>query len=155
MRVDLINSPLSCDIARAVSIAGFIMDGLSPICHKLADPLAGRLGYPMFSSFVIVLLPRFRKDIAVYWRAIEEAGHPRMGEEVALLFPLYMAETETEARTFPRESIMHYFTVLGRRMAAGDAPPPQLRDPAPHRRRHSWFASITVGTTICLMRRIP
>jgi alkanesulfonate monooxygenase SsuD/methylene tetrahydromethanopterin reductase-like flavin-dependent oxidoreductase (luciferase family) len=84
-------------------------------------PLAGRLGYPMFSSLVVVPLPRFRKDIAVYWQSFEEAGHTRMGEEVALLFPLYVAETEGEALTAPRESIMHYFGVLGRRMVAGDA----------------------------------
>jgi len=84
-------------------------------------PLAGRLGYPMFSSLVVVPLPRFRKDLAIYWQTFEEAGHQRTGEEVALLFPLYVAETEAEARTIPRESIMHYFEVLGRRMVAGDA----------------------------------
>ena len=84
-------------------------------------PLAGRLGYPMFSSLVVVPLPRFRQDIAVYWQTFEEAGHTRTGEEVALLFPLYVAETEEEAQTVPRQSIMHYFEVLGRRMVAGDA----------------------------------
>jgi alkanesulfonate monooxygenase SsuD/methylene tetrahydromethanopterin reductase-like flavin-dependent oxidoreductase (luciferase family) len=84
-------------------------------------PLAGRLGYPMFSSLVVVPLARFRKDIAVYWQTFEEAGHRRSGDEVALLFPLYVAETEAEARTVPRESILHYFDVLGRRMVAGDA----------------------------------
>lgn len=83
-------------------------------------PLAGRLGYPMFSSLVVVPLPRFRKDIAVYWQTFEEAGHRRTGDEVALLFPVYVAETEAEAQTVPRESIMHYFDVLGRRMVAGD-----------------------------------
>jgi alkanesulfonate monooxygenase SsuD/methylene tetrahydromethanopterin reductase-like flavin-dependent oxidoreductase (luciferase family) len=84
-------------------------------------PLAGRLGYPMFSSFVVVPLPRFRKDIAVYWQTFEEAGHTRTGEEVALLFPCYVAKTEAEAQTAARESIMHYFEVLGRRMVEGDA----------------------------------
>jgi alkanesulfonate monooxygenase SsuD/methylene tetrahydromethanopterin reductase-like flavin-dependent oxidoreductase (luciferase family) len=83
-------------------------------------PLAGRLGYPMFSSLVVVPLPRFRQDIAVYWQAFEEAGHRRTGDEVALLFPVYVADTEVEAQTVPRESIMHYFDVLGRRMVAGD-----------------------------------
>jgi alkanesulfonate monooxygenase SsuD/methylene tetrahydromethanopterin reductase-like flavin-dependent oxidoreductase (luciferase family) len=84
-------------------------------------PLAGRLGYPMFSSLVVVPLPRFRKDIAVYWQTFEEAGHQRTGDEVALLFPVYVAETEAEALTVPRDSIMHYFNVLGHRMVAGDA----------------------------------
>jgi alkanesulfonate monooxygenase SsuD/methylene tetrahydromethanopterin reductase-like flavin-dependent oxidoreductase (luciferase family) len=84
-------------------------------------PLAGQLGYPMFSSFIVVPLPRFRRDIAVYWRALEAAGHRRTGEEVALLFPVYVADSEEEAQTVPRRSIMHYFEVLGRRMAAGDA----------------------------------
>jgi alkanesulfonate monooxygenase SsuD/methylene tetrahydromethanopterin reductase-like flavin-dependent oxidoreductase (luciferase family) len=84
-------------------------------------PLAGRLGYPMFSSLVVVPLPRFGQDIAVYWQTFEEAGHTRTGEEVALLFPLYVAETEAEAQTVPRRSIMHYFDVLSRRMVAGDA----------------------------------
>ena len=84
-------------------------------------PLAGRLGYPMFSSLVVVPLPRFRRDIAVYWQTFEAAGHQRTGEEIALLFPLYVAETEAEAQTVPRDSIMHYFEVLSRRMVAGDA----------------------------------
>jgi alkanesulfonate monooxygenase SsuD/methylene tetrahydromethanopterin reductase-like flavin-dependent oxidoreductase (luciferase family) len=84
-------------------------------------PLAGRLGYPMFSSLVVVPLARFRRDIAVYWQTFEAAGHRRTGDEIALLFPLYVAETEAEARTVPRESVMHYFEVLSRRMVAGDA----------------------------------
>lgn len=83
-------------------------------------PLAGGLGCPMFSSLVVVPLPRFRRDIKVYWQAFEEAGHLRTGEEIALLFPTYVAETEAEAQMVPRESIMHYFEVLGRRMVAGD-----------------------------------
>jgi alkanesulfonate monooxygenase SsuD/methylene tetrahydromethanopterin reductase-like flavin-dependent oxidoreductase (luciferase family) len=94
-----------------------------PIATNSSDtfPLAGRLGYPMFSSLVVVPLPRFRRDIAVYWQTFEAAGHQRTGEEIALLFPLYVAETEAEARMVPRESIMHYFDVLARRMVAGDA----------------------------------
>lgn len=84
-------------------------------------PLAGRLGYPMFSSLVVVPLPRFRRDLAAYWQAFDEAGHQRTGEEVAMLFPLYVAETEAEARSVPRESIMHYFDVVARRMTTGDA----------------------------------
>ena len=84
-------------------------------------PLAGQLGYPMFSSLVVVPLPRFRQDIAVYWQHFEAAGHQRTGDEVALLFPLYVAATEAEAQHVPRASLMHYFEVLSRRMVAGDA----------------------------------
>ena len=84
-------------------------------------PLAGRLGYPMFSSLVVVPLARMRRDLAIYWQAFEEAGHTRTGREVALLFPMYVGQTDAEAQTVPRESIMHYFEVLGRRMVAGDA----------------------------------
>jgi alkanesulfonate monooxygenase SsuD/methylene tetrahydromethanopterin reductase-like flavin-dependent oxidoreductase (luciferase family) len=84
-------------------------------------PLAGRLGYPMFSSLVVVPLPRFRRDIKVYWQSFEAAGHIATGEEIALLFPMYVGETEAEAQTVPRESLMHYFEVLGRRLVAGDA----------------------------------
>ncbi|MGE3536404.1 MAG: LLM class flavin-dependent oxidoreductase [Candidatus Tectimicrobiota bacterium] len=84
-------------------------------------PLAGQLGYPMFSSLVVVPLPRFRQDIAIYWQHFEAAGHQRTGNEVALLFPLYVAASEAEARQVPRASIMHYFEVLSRRTVAGDA----------------------------------
>ena len=84
-------------------------------------PLAGQLGYPMFSSLVVVPLPRFRRDIAVYWQTFEEAGHQRTGEEVALLFPLYVATTEAEAQSVPRDSLMHYFEVVARRVVEGDA----------------------------------
>jgi alkanesulfonate monooxygenase SsuD/methylene tetrahydromethanopterin reductase-like flavin-dependent oxidoreductase (luciferase family) len=84
-------------------------------------PLAGRLGYPMLSSLVVVPWARMRRDLAVYWQAFEEAGHTRTGQEVALLFPLFVGQTEAEARTVPRDSVMHYFDVLGRRMVVGDA----------------------------------
>ena len=84
-------------------------------------PLAGQLGYPIFSSLVVVPLPRFRRDIAVYWHTFDEAGHQRTGEEVALLFPLYVATTEAEAQSIPRDSIMHYFEVLAQRVVEGDA----------------------------------
>jgi alkanesulfonate monooxygenase SsuD/methylene tetrahydromethanopterin reductase-like flavin-dependent oxidoreductase (luciferase family) len=83
-------------------------------------PQAGRLGYPMFSSLVVVPLPRLRRDLAVYWQSFDEAGHTRTGEEVALLFPVYVGESMAEAHRVPRDSIMHYFEVLGRRMVAGD-----------------------------------
>jgi alkanesulfonate monooxygenase SsuD/methylene tetrahydromethanopterin reductase-like flavin-dependent oxidoreductase (luciferase family) len=83
--------------------------------------LAGELGHNMFSSLVVVPLPRFRRDLAAYWQAFDAAGHRRTGEEVAMLFPVYVAETEAEARQVPRESIMHYFDVVARRMTAGDA----------------------------------
>ena len=61
-------------------------------------PMAGQLGYPMFSSLVVVPLPRFRRDIAVYWQNFEAAGHQRTGEEVALLFPLYVAKQRRRPR---------------------------------------------------------
>ena len=75
----------------------------------------------MFSSLVVVPLARMRRDLAIYWQAFEEAGHTRTGREVALLFPMYVGQTDAEAQMVPRESIMHYFEVLGRRMVAGDA----------------------------------
>jgi len=84
-------------------------------------PLAGRLWYPIFTSLVVVPLPRLRRDLTIYWDTFEEAGHTRTGEEVALLFPVYVAETAAEAQRVPRESIMHYFEVIGRRRGGGDA----------------------------------
>lgn len=84
-------------------------------------PLAGKLGHPMFTSLVVVPLPRFRRDLATYWQAFDEAGHQRTGDEIAMLFPVYVAETEEEAQRVPRESIMHYFDVVASRMTAGDA----------------------------------
>lgn len=83
-------------------------------------PMAGQLGYPMFSSLVVVPLPRFRRDLAIYWQAFEDAGHQRTGEEVAMLFPLYVAATEAEAQRVPRDSIMHYFDVVARRAVTRD-----------------------------------
>lgn len=48
-------------------------------------------------------------------------GHQRTGEEIALLFPLYVADTEAEVQRVPRDSVMHYFDVVARRAVAGDA----------------------------------
>jgi alkanesulfonate monooxygenase SsuD/methylene tetrahydromethanopterin reductase-like flavin-dependent oxidoreductase (luciferase family) len=75
----------------------------------------------MFSSLVVVPLARMRRDLTVYWQAFEEAGHTRTGQEVALLFPMFVGQTDAEAQTVPHDSIMHYFDVLGRRIVAGAA----------------------------------
>jgi alkanesulfonate monooxygenase SsuD/methylene tetrahydromethanopterin reductase-like flavin-dependent oxidoreductase (luciferase family) len=74
--------------------------------------LAGERGWRIFSSSVIVPVPRLQQDITTYNTLLGEHGTPRSGDEVAIMAPIYVASSMARAREHPEASIMHYFRTL-------------------------------------------
>jgi alkanesulfonate monooxygenase SsuD/methylene tetrahydromethanopterin reductase-like flavin-dependent oxidoreductase (luciferase family) len=76
--------------------------------------MAGERGWRIFSSSVVVPLPRLQHDITTYRILLDEHGTPRHGDEVALMLPVYVATSASRAREHPAASIINYFKVLRR-----------------------------------------
>jgi alkanesulfonate monooxygenase SsuD/methylene tetrahydromethanopterin reductase-like flavin-dependent oxidoreductase (luciferase family) len=74
--------------------------------------IAGERGWRVFSSPVVVPMPRLQQDLATYNTLLDEHETSRHGDEVALMAPVYVCTSPTKAREHPEASIMHYFQVL-------------------------------------------
>ena len=71
-------------------------------------PMVGRLGYPLFVAVRTTPISDLRRFLAGYHAAWRAAGHPGRGD-VALLVPVYVAETARQAREEPEASTRHWF----------------------------------------------
>jgi alkanesulfonate monooxygenase SsuD/methylene tetrahydromethanopterin reductase-like flavin-dependent oxidoreductase (luciferase family) len=80
-------------------------------------PACGELGYPIFAAVRLGTLSELAPNIAAYRQAFRGAGHAGPGE-VFLRVPVYVGETEEEARTVPEASIMSFYRMLGRQLEA-------------------------------------
>jgi alkanesulfonate monooxygenase SsuD/methylene tetrahydromethanopterin reductase-like flavin-dependent oxidoreductase (luciferase family) len=75
-------------------------------------PMVGRLGYPLFVAVRTSSITDLRNFLSTYHEAWRAAGHPGRGD-VALLVPVYVAETAARAREEPEQSTMHWFRSIG------------------------------------------
>ena len=80
-------------------------------------PVIGKLGYPIFVAIRKGSLAALEPDIRAYRAAWREAGHPGEGE-VYLRLPMYVADTEEQAREEPRASIMQAYDSMAERTEA-------------------------------------
>jgi alkanesulfonate monooxygenase SsuD/methylene tetrahydromethanopterin reductase-like flavin-dependent oxidoreductase (luciferase family) len=71
-------------------------------------PAIGRRGAAIFASVRHTTWLDLAKQIQSYHDAWEEAGHPGRGQ-VFVSAPTYLAETEEQARSEPKESITHFY----------------------------------------------
>ena len=71
-------------------------------------PLMGRLGHRLFVAVRTNSISDLKRFIGGYHDAWREAGHPGHGE-VALLVPVYVADTGRQAHDEPEASTMHWF----------------------------------------------
>lgn len=69
-------------------------------------PMVGRLGYPVFMAVRTNSISDLRRLLGGYHEAWRAAGHRGRGD-VALLVPVYVAETARQAREEPEASTMH------------------------------------------------
>jgi alkanesulfonate monooxygenase SsuD/methylene tetrahydromethanopterin reductase-like flavin-dependent oxidoreductase (luciferase family) len=74
-------------------------------------PMMGRLGYPLFVAVRTNTISLLREYLTAYRDAWRAAGHPGRGE-VALLIPVYVAETARRARDEAEASTMHWFRAV-------------------------------------------
>jgi alkanesulfonate monooxygenase SsuD/methylene tetrahydromethanopterin reductase-like flavin-dependent oxidoreductase (luciferase family) len=80
-------------------------------------PAIGSLGYAIFAASRLGTLGEIEPNIREYRQAYAAAGHPGQGE-VFLRVPVYVAQTEDEARQAPAESIMGFYRQLGQQLEA-------------------------------------
>jgi alkanesulfonate monooxygenase SsuD/methylene tetrahydromethanopterin reductase-like flavin-dependent oxidoreductase (luciferase family) len=78
---------------------------------------SGEAGLPIFVATRLGDLNELVPNLRVYREAWAAAGHPGTGR-VYLRVPVYVAETEQQAREEPRESIMYFYRYLGARIEA-------------------------------------
>jgi alkanesulfonate monooxygenase SsuD/methylene tetrahydromethanopterin reductase-like flavin-dependent oxidoreductase (luciferase family) len=78
-------------------------------------PAIGELGHGVFVAVRLGTLSELAPNIRAYREAYKAAGHPGEGK-VFLRAPVYVAETEEEARNEPEESIMFFYRYLGERL---------------------------------------
>ncbi len=71
-------------------------------------PMVGRLGYPLFVAVRTSPISNLRRFLGGYHEAWRVAGHGGRGH-VALLVPVYVAETARQAREAPEASTLHWF----------------------------------------------
>jgi alkanesulfonate monooxygenase SsuD/methylene tetrahydromethanopterin reductase-like flavin-dependent oxidoreductase (luciferase family) len=95
-------------------------------------PMVGRLGYPVFVAVRTSAISHLERFIGGYHEAWRAAGHPGRGN-VALLVPVFVAETAREAREVPAASTMHWFRSIS--PGAGAGGPPGQDDLRRHPRR--------------------
>ncbi|MBV9561237.1 MAG: LLM class flavin-dependent oxidoreductase [Bradyrhizobium sp.] len=89
------------------------------IAATSADTYAqiGALGHAIFVAARIGTLPELAPLVRNYREAYRAAGHGGAGE-VYLRVPVYIAETEEQARREPEQSVMHLFRSIGERLEA-------------------------------------
>jgi alkanesulfonate monooxygenase SsuD/methylene tetrahydromethanopterin reductase-like flavin-dependent oxidoreductase (luciferase family) len=80
----------------------------------------GEAGMPIFVATRQGDLNELVPNLRVYREAWAAAGHPGNGK-VFLRVPVYLAETEQQAREEPRESVMFFYKYLGERIEASAA----------------------------------
>jgi alkanesulfonate monooxygenase SsuD/methylene tetrahydromethanopterin reductase-like flavin-dependent oxidoreductase (luciferase family) len=76
---------------------------------------SGRAGLPIFVATRLGDLNELVPNLRVYQDAWAAAGHLGRGP-VYLRVPVYIAETEAQAREEPKESIMYFYRYLGARI---------------------------------------
>jgi alkanesulfonate monooxygenase SsuD/methylene tetrahydromethanopterin reductase-like flavin-dependent oxidoreductase (luciferase family) len=78
----------------------------------------GRRGLPIFLAVRTSSISDLESYVGAYHAAWREAGHPGRGE-VAAILPVYVAETDRQAREETEASAMHFFHSVGAALAAG------------------------------------
>lgn len=81
-------------------------------------PMVGRMGLPIFIAVRTTTISDLERFIGGYHEGWREAGHPGRGE-VALIVPVYVADTERRAREEPEASTMNFFKVIAEALGKG------------------------------------
>ncbi len=76
---------------------------------------AGTQGIPIFVATRLGDLNELVPNLRVFQEAWAKAGHAGRGR-IYLRVPVYLAETEKQAREEPMESVMHFYRYLGERI---------------------------------------
>jgi alkanesulfonate monooxygenase SsuD/methylene tetrahydromethanopterin reductase-like flavin-dependent oxidoreductase (luciferase family) len=102
--------------------------------------LSGRMGYPIFVAAQVNPFRKIRELLPLYREARAAAGHPDQGgEEVTLLTPLYVGESQAQIRQELEPSIQHFLEAVATIYAsAGPLPEGRLKDVLERVRRMTY-----------------
>ncbi len=81
-------------------------------------PMVGRMGLPIFIAVRTTSISDLKHFIGGYHEGWRSAGHRGRGE-VALIVPVYVADTSRRAREDPEASTMHFFRAIAEALAKG------------------------------------
>ena len=74
----------------------------------------------MFVASVINPFPKLTEQIDIYRRAFRAAGHTGKEEDVAAMFPIYVADSAAQVRQEVEASVMHYFRTVVAQLRLGE-----------------------------------
>src|SRR5215510_5717841 len=80
--------------------------------------IVGRMGMPIFIAVRTTSISDLKRFIGGYHEGWREAGHPGRGE-VALIVPVYVADTERRAHEEAEASTMHFFRTIALALSKG------------------------------------
>jgi len=80
---------------------------------------AGERGYAVFVASPINPFPKLPEHIDIYRRTFQTARHHGKSEDVAVLFPTYVADSATQIRQEVETSFMHYFRTVSHQARLG------------------------------------
>ncbi len=81
---------------------------------------AGEQGYPVFIASPINTGGKLFEQIERYRRTFRAAGHDRSKEDVAVAFPVYVADDDAQVRRDVEASFLNYFQAIGHQARLGD-----------------------------------
>jgi alkanesulfonate monooxygenase SsuD/methylene tetrahydromethanopterin reductase-like flavin-dependent oxidoreductase (luciferase family) len=82
-------------------------------------PLVGRMGLPLFVAPRTISISDLKRFVGGYHEGWAAAGHPARGD-IGLSMPVYVAETERQAREEPEASTMHFFRAISQALKKSD-----------------------------------
>jgi len=82
--------------------------------------MVGRMGLPVFVAPRTTAISELERFIGGYHAGLAEAGHAGVAD-VSLSMPVYVAETDRQAREEAETSTMHFYRMIARALAASDA----------------------------------
>ena len=83
-------------------------------------PLVGRMGFPVFVAPRTIAVSDLKRFIGGYHEGWTAGGHPGRGD-ISVSMPVYVADTDRQARDEAEESTMHFFRSIGRALEKTDA----------------------------------
>ena len=81
---------------------------------------AGEQGYAVFIASPINTGGKLAEQVGRYRQALRAAGHDRSKEDVAIAFPVYVAESATQVRHEVQASFLNYFQAISLQARLGD-----------------------------------
>jgi len=83
--------------------------------------MVGRMGLPIFVAPRTTAISELKRFMGGYHAGLAEAGHAPAAADISISMPVYVAETDRQARDEAEMSTMHFYRIIARALAASDA----------------------------------